>query len=84
MTAITPRASSLARLVELVLGAAPSFILGIESVPFRGGEYEIYALELEADGRRVCVRVPRVLGPHTDLLLAREADLRRRTDRANI
>lgn len=70
MTAITPRASLLARLVELVLGPAASVILGTGSTPFRGGEYEVYALELEAGRRQICVRVPRVLGLHTNLLLA--------------
>ena len=73
------------QLVDSLLGSSSRFICGTGEAPFAGGEYLIYALELEIQSRRVCIRVPKeALKPHTGMRLMQEADLRRRIDTANI
>ena len=73
------------QLVDGLLGSSSRFICGTGEAPFAGGEYFIYALELEIQSRRVCIRVPKeALKPHTGMRLMQEADLRQRIDTANI
>jgi hypothetical protein len=77
--------TAIAHMVESLFGSPPVFILGTESSPYLGGEYVIYAVEIEEASRRLCIRLPRIVnGPHTSHLLSREVNLRQCIDHANV
>jgi len=77
--------TAIAHIVESLFGSPPVFILGTENSPYLGGEYAIYAVEIEKACRRLCVRLPRMVnGPHTSHLLSREVSIRQCIDRANV
>jgi len=85
MAEFTTHSSVTATFVESLFGSPPVFILDTETTPFLGGEYAVFAVEVEQANLRLCVRLPRMIaGPHASQLLSREISLRQRIESANI
>jgi hypothetical protein len=90
MNDITAKVPTISKIVESLYGSPPVFILDTEKTPFCGGEYAVFAVEIEQANveqakRRLCIRLPRLVTKlYTSLLLSREVDLRQRIESANV